>query len=160
MLTLLARHDVAGAARLAHKNGEYYLSLLISQAGSSLAFKDMLQRQLNLWTENRADAFITQDRLRVFALLAGITVWETTQGKINTCEGMDWIKALAHHLWYIISPVGSITDALLEYEAACGISSENTDAEIYASEPSPSYSSTTTSFRYAFILRPTVGMLF
>jgi len=155
-LTLLARHDVAGAARLAHKNGEYYLALLISQAGSSLAFKGMLQRQLNLWTENRADAFITQDRLRVFALLAGITVWETTHGKINTCEGMDWIKALAHHLWYVISPVGSITDALLEYEAACGISSDQDGAEIYASEPSPSYSQTSTSFRYAFIRRFTI----
>lgn len=147
VLTLLARHDVAGAARLAHKNGEYYLALLISQAGSSLAFKGMLQRQLHLWTENRADAFITEDRLRVFALLAGITVWETTHGKINTCEGMDWIKALAHHLWYVISPVGSITDALLEYEAACGISKDESGVEVYASGPTPSYSQSPTQFR-------------
>lgn len=163
MLSLLARHDVAGAARLAHKNGEYYLSLLISQAGSSLAFKGMLQRQLHLWTDNRADNFISQDRLRIFALLAGITVWETTRGKINTCEGMDWIKALAHHLWYVISPVGSIADALAEYEVACGITKDpNDEGEIYASEPFPSYSEPHSSLRYVpnlFCLKSSIILL-
>ena len=39
VLSLLARHDVAAAARLAQKNDEHYLALLISQASSSLAFK-------------------------------------------------------------------------------------------------------------------------
>ena len=144
----MARHDVAGAARLAHKNGEYYLALMIAQAGSSLAFKNMLQRQLHLWTESRADKWITNDRLRILSLLAGIPVWETTSCKINTCDGMDWIKALAHHLWYVISPVGSITDALVEYEHACGIrtDSEN-EPEIYAAEPIPSYAKSPSPFR-------------
>jgi len=147
VLTLLARHDVAGAARLAHKNGEFYLALLISQAGSSTAFKSMLQRQLHMWTDNRSDSFITKDRLRLFALLAGIPVWESTVGKINTCQGMDWIKALGHHLWYVISPVGSITDALIEYENACGIVKESDDLDIYAREPIPSYAQATSTFR-------------
>ena len=152
VLTLLARHDVAGAARLAHKNGEYYLALLISQAGSSLAFKSMLQKQLGLWMENRTDAYITNDRLRIFSLLAGIPIWETSNTKINTCEGMDWIKAIAHHLWYVISPVGSITDALVEYEYACGIRTDSQrDEDVYAAEPTPSYAQSPSPFRLVTI---------
>ena len=145
---MLARHDVAGAARLAHKNGEYYMSLLISQAGSSSAFRGMLQRQLHIWTDNRADAFVAKDRLRVFALLAGIPVWDSTCGKVNTCDGMDWIKALAHHLWYVVSPVGSISDALAEYEMACGIATDgDNEMDIYAAEPVPSYAQRPSTFR-------------
>lgn len=144
VLALLARHDVPGAARLAHKQGDRYLSLLISQAGSSMVFKGILQRQLQLWADNRSDVFISEYRLRVFALLAGIPLWEASSGQINTCAKMDWIKALAHHLWYIISPVGSVTDALLEYEIACGVANElNEDVEVYAVKPFPAYSEAT-----------------
>lgn len=140
VLALLARHDVAGAVRLAHKLGDHYLSLLIAQAGSSMTFKGILQRQLQLWADNKSDSFISESRLRVFALLAGIPLWESSSARINTCSDMDWIKSYAHHLWYIISPVGSVADALLEYEMACGISLEdNEDVEIYAVKPLPSY---------------------
>jgi len=148
VLSLLARHDVAAAARLAQKNNEHYLALLISQAGSSVAFRGMLQRQLDLWTENRADVFITKDRLRIIALLAGIPVWQTTEKMINTCEGMDWIKAFGHHLWYVVSSAGSISDALTEYEKACGIIQDpECDIEPYAALPTPSYTQDQTIFR-------------
>ena len=147
VLNRLARHDVAGASRMAQKLGEPFLTLLISQAGSSTTLKNMLQRQLQLWTDNRVDVYIKKDRIRVFALLAGIPVWETTKEQINTCEGMDWVKAFAHHLWYMISPVGSIADALAEYERACGIVSDP-DVDPYAAEPAPSYTKSPTTFRY------------
>ena len=111
-----------------------------------MTFKGILQRQLQLWADNKSDAFISEHRLRVFALLAGIPLWESSCGQINTCAEMDWIKALAHHLWYIISPVGSVTDALLEYEIACGISNElNEDSDVYAVKPFPTYCETVES---------------
>ena len=146
VLNKLAHHDVAGAARMALKNGEHFLSLLISQAGSSAAFKCILQRQLQLWTDNKSDAFISRDRIRVYALLAGIPVWDTTVRQVNTCEGMDWIQAFAHHLWYVVSPVASIADAFVEYEKACGIK-KDADLEPYAALPIPSYVESSSSFR-------------
>ena len=50
------------------------------------------------WAEIGSTEFIKEQRQKVYCILAGQLLWKgpTT---INTCEGLDWKRALALHLW-------------------------------------------------------------
>lgn len=98
---MLAKHDVAGAVQSAVNKKQYKLASMLSNAGSSTVFKQILQQQLN----DRVDV---QDHARVLRLLAGVPV----------LEGRSCTQAFAHHLWYGSSPTASIADTLDEYEKA------------------------------------------
>lgn len=59
----------------------------------------MMKKQLASWKNVNGDLFINPKRLRVFLLVAGVTLFESSHGLINVCDGLDWKKALAIHLW-------------------------------------------------------------
>lgn len=68
-------------------------------------------------------------------LIAGIPLLSSTHGTINIFEDLNWLKALALHLWYLCSPTASITDALVNYEKSFESN------EFFALPPKPSYTS-------------------
>ena len=43
--------------------------------------------------------FISKLRQKVYCLLAGQLVWNSGETEVNTCEDLDWKRALAMHLW-------------------------------------------------------------
>jgi len=64
--------------------------------------RSLLRNQLELWNNNQMDGFIDSERLRVYSLLAGALVWEASDKSINVCEGVDWRRCLALHLWEVL----------------------------------------------------------
>lgn len=59
---------------------------------------------------HQADVFINRERIKIYALLAGVMVWEISRDpasqvqslmrqEVNVCEGLDWKRVLAVHLW-------------------------------------------------------------
>lgn len=51
--------------------GDHRLSLLLSQAAGSQFSRDLLALQLADWNQMQTDSFIQEERLLIFALLAG-----------------------------------------------------------------------------------------
>lgn len=56
---------------LAPVAGDHRLALLLSQLAGSQPVRDLLTMQLVDWHRLQADCFIQEERLRIFALLAG-----------------------------------------------------------------------------------------
>uniref|UniRef100_A0A3Q2PB64 Nucleoporin 98 n=1 Tax=Fundulus heteroclitus TaxID=8078 RepID=A0A3Q2PB64_FUNHE len=79
---------------------------------------------------------ILTHRLRIFALLAGKAVWQSSDSAVNVCSDLDWKRCLAVHLWFMLPPTASVADALAKYQAAFQVSSE---AGRYACAPLPPY---------------------
>ena len=59
--------------------GDHRLALLLSQLAGSQPIRDLLTMQLVDWHRLQADCFIQEERLRIFALLAGKPVSSGTQ---------------------------------------------------------------------------------
>lgn len=117
--------------------GDHRLALLLSQLVGSQSVRELLTMQLVDWHQLQADCFIQDERLRVFALLAGKPVWQLSEQKhINVCSQLDWKRSLAVHLWYLLPPTASISRALSMYEEAFQDTSEG---DRYACCPLPSY---------------------
>ncbi|XP_058271327.1 nuclear pore complex protein Nup98-Nup96 isoform X2 [Hemibagrus wyckioides] len=136
IFSYLTGHCISEACRLAQKNGDHRLSLLLSQAVGSQLSRDLLALQLADWNRMQTDSFIQEDRLHIFALLAGKPVWETTDCCLNVCSKLDWKRCLAVHLWYMLPPTASVADALTKYETAFqGLE----DGRRYACAPLPPY---------------------
>ncbi|XP_027009207.2 nuclear pore complex protein Nup98-Nup96 [Tachysurus fulvidraco] len=136
IFSYLTGHCISEACRLAQKNGDHRLSLLLSQAVGSQISRDLLALQLADWNRMQTDSFIHEERLHIFALLAGKPVWETTDCCINVCSRLDWKRCLAVHLWYMLPPTASVADALSKYETAFQGSEEGIK---YACAPLPPY---------------------
>ncbi|XP_076836868.1 nuclear pore complex protein Nup98-Nup96 isoform X3 [Brachyhypopomus gauderio] len=136
IFSYLTGHSISEACRLAQRNGDHRLSLLLSQAVGSQPSRDLLALQLADWNRMETDSFIQEDRLRILALLAGKPVWETTDCCINVCSELDWKRCVAVHLWYMLPPSASVADALVKYEAAFqGLE----EGKKYACAPLPPY---------------------
>ncbi|NWI19266.1 NUP98 protein, partial [Crypturellus soui] len=147
----LARHDahvdavfscltgrrIGEACKLAQQAGDHRLALLLSQLAGSQPLRDLLTMQLVDWHRLQADCFIHEERLRVFALLAGKPVWQLSERRsVNVCSQLDWKRCVAVHLWYLLPPTASISKALAMYESAF----QNTpECEKYACCPLPPY---------------------
>ena len=62
-----------------------------------------MQKNLNVHTNVfslwQADTLIDPERLRLYALLAGVMVWPSTNSDVNVCRELDWKRCLAIHLW-------------------------------------------------------------
>uniref|UniRef100_A0A3B5QKF7 Nuclear pore complex protein NUP96 C-terminal domain-containing protein n=1 Tax=Xiphophorus maculatus TaxID=8083 RepID=A0A3B5QKF7_XIPMA len=84
----------------------------------------------------QTDLHLTEERLRIFALLAGKPVWQSSGSAVNVCSELDWKRCLAVHLWYLLPPTASVADALVAYEAAF---QGSTEAGRYACTPLPPY---------------------
>ncbi|ETN61956.1 nuclear pore complex protein nup98 [Anopheles darlingi] len=116
LLELIRTHKVLEACELAFENNDLQLALLLAQISGGPTTRQLLQHQLSSWQQSEADRFIDPRRLQVFMAIAGIPVMSSFHGAINLFENVDWLKALAMHLWYLAAPTASITDALLGYE--------------------------------------------
>uniref|UniRef100_A0A0K2U919 Nuclear pore complex protein Nup98-Nup96 n=1 Tax=Lepeophtheirus salmonis TaxID=72036 RepID=A0A0K2U919_LEPSM len=137
ILNLLTANKIIEACDQCHEDGNHFSALLMSQFGGGVA-GSLVFNQMDRWQEAHTDRFIEKDMLRFFALVAGNPYWPASDGKtINTCEDLDWKCAFSYHLWYLCSPVASISDALTLYINAF---EGHTEFGVYASAPFPQYS--------------------
>ncbi|CDQ66066.1 unnamed protein product [Oncorhynchus mykiss] len=136
IFSYLTGHRISDACRLAQKSGDHRLSLLLSQAVGSQYGRELLALQLGDWNRMQTDSFLPEERLRIFALLAGKPVWQSTDCVVNVCSELDWKRSMAVHLWYMLPPTASIAEALVKYEAAFQGSAEG---QKYACAPLPPY---------------------
>ncbi|CAB1316396.1 unnamed protein product [Coregonus sp. 'balchen'] len=136
IFSYLTGHGISDACRLAQKSGDHRLSLLLSQAVGSQYGRELLALQLSDWNRMQTDSFLPEERLRIFALLAGKPVWQSTDCVVNVCSELDWKRCVAVHLWYVLPPTASIADALAKYEAAFQGSAKG---QKYACAPLPPY---------------------
>ncbi|XP_053312712.1 nuclear pore complex protein Nup98-Nup96 isoform X2 [Spea bombifrons] len=128
---------ISEACRLAQKAGDHRLSMLLSQLIGSRPVRDLVALQLVDWHKLHVDGFIGEERLRVFSLLSGNPVWRSSDKKsVNVCAQLDWKRALAVHLWYMLPPTASVAQALAMYEAAFQGAE---DGVPYACYPLPPY---------------------
>ncbi|XP_024428574.1 nuclear pore complex protein Nup98-Nup96 isoform X2 [Desmodus rotundus] len=137
VFSYLTGKRISEACSLAQQSGDHRLALLLSQLVGSQSVRELLTMQLVDWHQLQADCFIQDERLRIFALLAGKPVWQLSEQKqVNVCSQLDWKRSLAVHLWYLLPPTASISRALSMYEEAFQNTSEG---DRYACPPLPSY---------------------
>ncbi|XP_066555772.1 nuclear pore complex protein Nup98-Nup96 isoform X3 [Amia ocellicauda] len=136
IFSYLTGHRISEACRLAQKSGDHRLSLLLSQAVGSQCSRELLAMQLVDWNRMQTDSFVQEERLRIFALLAGKPVLQSSDSCINVCSELDWKRCIAVHLWYMLPPTASIAEALCKYEEAFQGSEE---CQRYACAPLPPY---------------------
>ncbi|XP_027557642.1 nuclear pore complex protein Nup98-Nup96 isoform X3 [Neopelma chrysocephalum] len=137
VFSCLTGKRIGEACRLAQQAGDHRLALLLSQLAGSQPVRDLLTMQLVDWHRLHSDRFIQEERLRIFALLAGKPVWQLSERiSINVCSLLDWKRCVAVHLWYLLPPTASISRALAMYESAFQNTSE---CEKYACCPLPPY---------------------
>ncbi len=136
VFSLLTGHQISEACAAAQRSGDHRLALLLAQAGSTQEIKLLITKQLSDWHEMGVDKFIAPEYLQVYALLAGQLVWQSSHDSINTCQNLDWKRALAVHLWHACKPVASIQDALAEFDK--GFQGESTLGR-YCPIPHPPY---------------------
>ncbi|XP_067889099.1 nuclear pore complex protein Nup98-Nup96 isoform X2 [Heterodontus francisci] len=136
VFSYLTGKRIGEACKLAQQSGDHRLALLLAQAAGGFQVRELLSLQLADWNHFVADSFIQEERLRIFALLAGKAVWNTSEGYINVCSQLDWKRCLAVHLWYMLPPRASIAEALNMYSEAFQGSE---DGQRYACYPLPPY---------------------
>lgn len=95
-----------------------------------------MKQQIKLWQSTDADENLSVHRLKLFMLIAGEPMVSKKHDTINVCEGLDWKRAFALHLWYLSQPTASITDILDIYDASFAASPSLT---AYSSSPWPEY---------------------
>ncbi|XP_076757101.1 nuclear pore complex protein Nup98-96 isoform X2 [Xylocopa sonorina] len=136
ILYLLSAFELEKACKTAREVGDHCLALLMAQLRSGMPIKVLIKQQIALWQDAGVDENIPLDRLKLFALVAGEPLVHSKHGLINVCEGFDWKRALAVHLWYFSSPIDSIRDALELYETSFDASKT---ANTYTITPKPEY---------------------
>jgi nuclear pore complex protein Nup98-Nup96 len=137
-LALLSGNKMKEACDKAQNAHDHYAVMLASQSSGNNCFVGQLTlQQLDRWQEAKADKFIDNNRLSLFAHVAGVPVWPGSETALNTCEDLDWLRCLGQHLWYFTSPSASIADALSAYEEA--FTEGDTQFGVYAAPPTPSY---------------------
>uniref|UniRef100_H3CQG4 Nuclear pore complex protein Nup98-Nup96 n=1 Tax=Tetraodon nigroviridis TaxID=99883 RepID=H3CQG4_TETNG len=139
IFSYLSGNRISEACELAQKEGDHRLSLMLSQTMGSQYCRDLLALQLADWNRRQTDCYLPEERLRIFALLAGKPVWHSSGSEVNVCAELDWKRCLAVHLWFMLPPTASVADALTRYEAAFKGSDEEGK---YACAPLPPYMET------------------
>ncbi|KAM7373876.1 hypothetical protein PAMP_006566 [Pampus punctatissimus] len=136
IFSYLTGNRISEACRLAQKEGDHRLSLLLSQAMGFQYSRDLLALQLADWNRMQTDSYLSEERLRIFTLLAGKPVWQSSDSVVNVCSELDWKRCVAIHLWFTLPPTASVADALAKYEVAFQGSCEGGK---YACAPLPPY---------------------
>lgn len=137
VFSFLTACRISEACRLAQKSGDHRLAMLLSQLVGSQQVVELNLMQLVDWRNLQVDAFVPEERLKVYALLSATPVWQSSDKRnINVCSELDWKRALAVHLWYMLPPTAPIPQALQQYERAFQESEESTR---YAAYPLPAY---------------------
>ncbi|XP_077448682.1 nuclear pore complex protein Nup98-Nup96 isoform X1 [Stigmatopora argus] len=136
VFSYLTGNRITEACSLAQKEGDHRLALMLSQAAASQYSRDLLALQLADWNRMQTDTHLTEERLRIFTLLAGKPVWQTSDSIVNTCLQLDWKRCVAVHLWFMLPPTASVADALAKYQDAF---QGSCDTSKYACAPLPPY---------------------
>ncbi|XP_048349598.1 nuclear pore complex protein Nup98-Nup96-like [Sphaerodactylus townsendi] len=137
VFSYLTGKRISEACGLAQRSGDHRLALLLSQLVGSQEVRELMAMQLADWHQLQADSFMQEERLRIFALLAGKPVWHLSEKRsINICSQLDWKRTVGVHLWYLLPSTAPLSQALSMYEAAFQDSSAS---ERYACSPLPPY---------------------
>jgi nuclear pore complex protein Nup98-Nup96 len=144
LFDLVAARQIPAACHLAQQHGDFQLAILLAQSSSTDHCRTLMLHQLAHYDVMKGSWFVDAKRLKIFVLLArGLTsseslVWQGIQEhqSINACEGMDWKRCFALHLWYGCSATSSVKDALQQYSVAF---KGRKDIEGYAAPPLPSH---------------------
>lgn len=133
----LSAHKISEACRVAQRSRDHRLAMALAEAAAGVqAVRLWCHQQLENWEEQKADKFVEVNRLKVLALLSGVLVWPSSTTAVNVCDGVDWKRTLALHLWYASSSVASIPDALHLYES--GFNGDSAHGK-YCCPPLPPY---------------------
>ena len=82
-------------------------------------------------THPQVQHYISRPRLRLFALLAGLMVWDDGEKEeerggsgegLNVCRGLDWKRVFGLHLWYCSSPTSRIAESVAQFTRAFSVS--------------------------------------
>lgn len=76
--------------------------MLLAQLGSENSVRCCIQRQLWQWFKSKADLFIDIERLKLYTMISGQPLFDSNQGIVNVCEKLDWLRAFALHMWYVM----------------------------------------------------------
>ncbi|ESK88082.1 nucleoporin nup189 [Moniliophthora roreri MCA 2997] len=112
IFTLLTANQISRACEVASDAGYIKLATLISQSGGDIEFKEDLQEQLRIWTEEKADALIDEGVRRIYTLLAG-----QVDGGVDILKGLDWKRTFGVFLWFSEPEDASIRDVFDAYNA-------------------------------------------
>ena len=134
-LLLRSANKLEEACETARKVGDYTLALLMSQLGGAPSVQELLKQTIALWQATDVVADMSMARLKLYMLIAGEQLISCRDDVVNVCESLDWKRALAVHLWYLSSPIASITDVLDLYES----SFNGEPSDVYAAAPLPDY---------------------
>jgi nuclear pore complex protein Nup98-Nup96 len=122
VFAFLTGNQVERAVQSALDGNDMRLATLLSQSGGSDVFRAEVQRQLDDWSEHKADAFIGYDYRKLYALLAGITDISPGDGATSpdvlVAEGLDWKRAFGLYLWHGCPFELSVGDVFMNYSAA------------------------------------------
>ncbi|BES93176.1 Nuclear pore complex protein nup98 [Nesidiocoris tenuis] len=131
----LTGHKIFEACEKAQSLRDFQLSLLINQTMSVDRVRSTIHKQLIQWQQTRGDTHVDRNRMKCLMLAAGLSVHHTSDGVLNACQDLSWLRAFALHLWYFTPMSSSVTDALDEYEK----SFNGPEDENYSCQPLPLY---------------------
>ncbi|KAK7077511.1 Nuclear pore complex protein Nup98-Nup96 [Halocaridina rubra] len=133
----LTARQISAACVLAQSKGDRHLALLLAQScmGDESPCQ-ILAQQLSNWAEGGTDSLMSSSRLILYALLAASPTHHASNMTVNTCQGLDWKRAFALHLWYVCPATSTIAEVLQEYDQAAGLKG---DAPAYCAAPVPFY---------------------
>lgn len=125
IFALLSGNQIEKACNQAMDSGNLRLATLISQIGGDTRFRSDIMKQLEAWRQDAVDVWIDEDYQRIFALLSGQV--QTLQASkspdpfqqadnIKICQGLDWKRAFALHLFYGSRLEAPLSHAVESYE--------------------------------------------
>ncbi|XP_052793615.1 nuclear pore complex protein Nup98-Nup96-like [Mya arenaria] len=136
VLSAMTGRQIVEACQLAQNAGNPRLALLLAQSISNYMPRQMISKQLEEYIELGANNFINETLLKVYSLLAGQLVLTCSGMTVNTCEGLDWKRALALHLWYCCQADAPIQEAVEIYDRSF---TGTGDYSSYCCAPLPPY---------------------
>ena len=85
-----------------------------------------IRKQLEEWRRHGTDRHIDPERLKLYVLLSGELVWELSMDRrrdttsevarvVKVCKDLDWKRALALHLCYVVAPSSNVSSAVSSY---------------------------------------------
>lgn len=95
LLNLTLKHRVSEACELAMKNSDITMALLLSQTSNRKNFRDIVEDQLSSWNASGVDKYITENRLKLIMIIAGVPIMESHCGTISLFEHKNWLQVLS-----------------------------------------------------------------
>lgn len=138
----LTGNQVERATEVLMDSGNVRLATIVSQIPGDGEFRADIAEQLEIWKEERADAFMNEPVRKLFALAAGEVValaGSSREKNVDMVKGLDWLRVLGLLLWYSVSFDTALDDAFKTYEQFI---EANYDRVGY---PNPWYSKSTTT---------------